>query len=136
MIILISFIGPPSIVTFVANDADNLDSEYSNNDELTITFDIPTNTPPVNSRADIDYLLYFSESLGLDYTGTWLNSQTLRITVLNTTSSSPPVVGVTRVTVLQQGNLTRSDGTSIASTSQSSFLTGLFLCFFVLMFVD
>jgi hypothetical protein len=116
----------PSITSLVAADPDGGDAVYGNGDTITVRFDEPTNQPAVATKANLDALFTFSQSLGDDYSGTWDNSRTLRITIIDSTTDSPPQIGVLQLTVKASGNLKNAAGTSLASTSVSPVLTGTF----------
>ncbi|HSA98338.1 MAG TPA: hypothetical protein VLF17_04595 [Candidatus Nitrosotenuis sp.] len=115
----------PSIISFVADDPDNSDSVFSNGDTLTIRFDESTNQPSVATKADIDRLFTFSQSIGDDYTGAWVQPNTMTITIVDASAEEPPVVGDLVATVHESGNL-QAAGTSLPSASVSPALTGTF----------
>ncbi len=122
----------PSIKSVVADDPDNGDAIYSNGDTITVRFSEPTNEPDPTSgtaeltRDDVDTIFAFSQYLGDDYKGEWINPVTLRITILDSTTDDPPAVGDLVVVVQEDGNLKNADGTSLASTATSPELAGSF----------
>ena len=89
-------------------DPDNLDTTFSNGDELTIRFNVETAMAPVTSKWDIDKLLTFCtpcnpgcersgeqpvydseyNGLGSEYSGYWHDPRTLVIVMINTTLPS------------------------------------------------
>ena len=56
---------------------------------LTITFDQATDTLDVSNKTGVDKVLSFSENIGQNYSGTWVNEKVLRITVTNHSGSAP-----------------------------------------------
>eukprot|EP00163_Fabomonas_tropica_P017020 TRINITY_DN302_c0_g1_i1.p1 TRINITY_DN302_c0_g1~~TRINITY_DN302_c0_g1_i1.p1 ORF type:complete len:4597 (+),score=418.58 TRINITY_DN302_c0_g1_i1:1654-13791(+) len=92
----------PQIVQFIADDPDDLDAYYGNNDTYTIIFDIATNQPTASTHNDILNLLAFNmshQNPGTELSGTWLSSSVLRLSVVNMTGASPPVIGQAQVRV-------------------------------------
>eukprot|EP00003_Mantamonas_plastica_P032645 TRINITY_DN897_c0_g3_i9.p1 TRINITY_DN897_c0_g3~~TRINITY_DN897_c0_g3_i9.p1 ORF type:complete len:1090 (+),score=343.75 TRINITY_DN897_c0_g3_i9:1589-4858(+) len=77
----------PQLLQCVANDHDDLDAKWSAGDTLLLVFAEPTNEPVVGSKAALDHLFNFSVSIGNDYTGSWLNSTHLLITLTDVPSS-------------------------------------------------
>jgi len=120
----------PSIKSLVADDPDNSDSIFSNGDTLNIRFNEPTNTPdpaPAGlSKTDLDALFTFSQEIGDSYSGSWIDSSTLVITILDSTTDSPPEVGALRLTVKASANLKDAASSSFPSTAVSPFLSGSF----------
>ena len=82
----------PGILSFTASDPDNCDSFYGAGDTLTIVFDADTDQGGLDSepltKAQTDGLFLFSRSVGLDYTGQWIDPATFVITVV-TPGDSP-----------------------------------------------
>eukprot|EP00727_Mastigamoeba_balamuthi_P005371 m51a1_g14832 hypothetical protein (4244) ;mRNA; f:692485-711070 len=66
----------PTITSFVAEDPDNKDAIYSKDDTITIQFDMNTTTPRVDTKALMDSVFNFSQSLGADYSGVWSTAHT------------------------------------------------------------
>ena len=56
---------------------------------ITITFNQATNTPDVSTNAGVDDVVTFSENIGANYSGTWLDDMTLLIRVTNSTGAAP-----------------------------------------------
>ena len=109
----------PEIVSVVASDPDNGDSTYGNGDAFTITFDRETDTPPVSSQLDIDRIFIFDPPLGISYSGRWISSTMVQITVDQATDiesnvSRPDVGGAFVVTF--RANIF-SDGTTVNANS-------------------
>ncbi|XP_070566489.1 uncharacterized protein [Ptychodera flava] len=71
----------PQVISVTASDPDNLDLEFSDGDVITVEFDRNTNSPPVQTKADIDRILKFDTSLGLHYSGHWKTAKKLEITI-------------------------------------------------------
>ena len=125
-----AFAANPTFSTFVADDPDDGDTVYSNDDTLTITFDIPTNVTAGGdaSQSHIDGNFTFSQSLGAAYTGSWSDKSTLVITVTSITGEGGVAVATTTVTVAGSVNIaddafpTNSD----LVTGTSGVLTGDF----------
>lgn len=55
---------------------------------LIITFDQPTDMPDVSNESGIDNILSFSENIGQNYSGTWVNEKVLKLVVTNQTGSA------------------------------------------------
>ena len=84
-------VNTPTVVSAVAADPDNFDDVYSDFDVLRITFSVDTNEPAVGSKEELDKILIFTPSLGLNYIGTWETSRVLLIIIID--SSRPEVNG-------------------------------------------
>lgn len=93
----------PVLSSFVSSDPDNLDGYLSVNDVITFTFDVPTNTPAVATKAQIDALMTFSQALGSNYSGVWTTNQILVITILNVGGNGNPEPGTTTVSLTAGG---------------------------------
>ena len=99
---------PIRILSMVASDSLDLDNVYGVGDTLTITFSEDTNKaqlPDQLTKAHIDLLLSFSESLGTDYTGEWMSNRVLVITARNVDGAGPPGIGSARATVRADAKL-------------------------------
>ena len=124
-------IGPlpgPEIVSIIAGGET---SGFTDGDTITITFSEDTNRPIVSTKADIDNLFTFSDSLRVDndYVGTWSSATTLVITIIDVdVGSAGPQFDVFTMTVIADGvnDLKNIDETSQASTSTSPTLDGNF----------
>jgi len=124
-------ISGPSITALVAADPDGGPAGYSNDDTITVFFSVATNQPfkgTTNSltKTDLLNLFTFSQNLGDDFTGTWFDSSTLIITVVNSNGADPPTLGDLTVTVNATANLKNSSLSSQPSTATSPSLTGDF----------
>ena len=80
---------PPSATQAVATGQFGKLDDNSEETGLTITFDQSTNTPEVSSKEGVDRVLIFSEIIGSDYEGQWLDERTLRVIVKNSTGAAP-----------------------------------------------
>jgi len=119
----------PIITSLIADDPDDLDNVYSINDTITITFDSNTNTPGgmgLQSKAAVNDLYNFTDSLGEEYTGLWNTADTFVITISNTTGATTPIIGTTTVTPAGITPILSSDETSGPSTVTSPVLSGDF----------
>ena len=118
----------PTIQAIIADDSLPVDDTvFGNGDTITIKFLEPTNTPPVETKADIDKLFIFSQNIGDDYTGVFTLNSTLVIIVTDTANLEvPPAIGELTITVKASGNLRDFAGTSLPSTSVSPPLAGSF----------
>ena len=82
----------------------------------------------VSTRGDLDRLLTFSPAdWAQDYTGQWMNYFSLLITVRglersSATNATTSSIGVLRISVRPEGNLSSLDGTSLPC-NDSSYLT-------------
>ncbi|CAH1237833.1 Hypp5455 [Branchiostoma lanceolatum] len=88
----------PQVLSVVADDADNGDSHWSNGDTLTITFDVETDTPPVATETEISRIMTFNPPLGTSYTGQWVTTSVLVITVQDTSHPVSDVDNMANVT--------------------------------------
>ncbi|GFN39712.1 MAG: hypothetical protein YK1309IOTA_700001, partial [Marine Group I thaumarchaeote] len=126
----------PAFLTVQAGDPDGTISGeaagLTNGDTITATFDQDTNRPNIATKADVDALFAFEDSLfmpkiiGSNYVGTWLTKSVAQITILDSsgaTVSDPPNL-ILRVKAI--GNLKDGPGTSFASTSVSQQITDNF----------
>jgi len=116
----------PDIKSVVADDPDDGDSVYSNGDTITVRFSEPTNQPAVATRVDLDNTFTFTQNIGDGYTGEWVNSMTVKITITDATTDQSPQIGVVRVIVKESANLKNAAGTSLASIAVSPYLGGKF----------
>ena len=121
----------PDIESIEASDPDGAPAGYSDGDTITVRFSEPTNTPFKGTtneltKANLVALFTFLQDLGADFTGTWLDSSTLRITIIDSTGATPPAVGVLTLTVKATANLKDAGETTSASTDTSPTLTGDF----------
>ena len=119
----------PIIISVIVGDPDNGDDTYSDGDVFTITFDRDTDTPPVSSKQDIDRIFVFDPPLGVTYSGRWISSTSLEITVdiaTDTTSNnSVPAVGGAFVASFRPNIL--FDGSEI-NINASALPTGMPQC--------
>lgn len=118
-------------ITDVIADAPNNISGYSNGDTITVRFSEPTNMPGGTSTQNkifVDNLFDFSQSLGSDYSGKWVNPLIFKITIIDKTGGNPTFgdSGGLYLTLKASGNLKNSAETSSVSTSMSSTLSGNF----------
>ena len=119
----------PVIEAFVADDPDNGDTVYSDGDVFLVQFDVATDRAgfggAVLSKSAVDGLFNCSQSLGLDYEGTWTADDEFTITVLTaTTIPLAPVIGSTPISAVASGGIRVAGGASLPSSSLSPPLTG------------
>jgi hypothetical protein len=96
---------------------------YGAQDFLKIVFNVPTNTPKVSTKADIDLVFRFSAALGDNYTGAWLDPQTAVITIVDPSNSATETAlmpGTLSVSVLSSAGLRSADRSSSAYTSSAT----------------
>ena len=111
-----------------------LDAVFGEGDTITVRFSEATNRPffteadPILSKANLDDLFSFSENIGDDYTGVFVNPLTLVITIVDAVNlESPPQIGLLTLQVKDDLVQLRDEAdTSLASTSLSPPLTGTF----------
>ncbi|HJT10154.1 MAG TPA: NHL repeat-containing protein [Candidatus Nitrosotalea sp.] len=118
----------PTITNFISDNPSNNSTTYANSNSFTIRFSGSTNQPGgsgVQTKASVDSIFTFSQSLGTDYTGKWANPSTFIITINDATGGTPQI-GVTTATVKASANLKDSSGNSASSTSSSPALSGGF----------
>jgi len=120
----------PIIKSFKVSDPDRSDPKFSRGDVLTIKFSPATNQPGASKKllekGDIDRMFSFSQSIGSNYTGRWVNPSTFMLSIEEVKGNENPQIRVTTVTVKRDANLTNAAGTSLPSTSTSPPLTGSF----------
>ena len=112
----------PRIVSFVASGTNGI---YSRGCNFTITFRPPTNFAnlPRNglTKGQIDSILQFSQNLGADYSGSWLDSTMLRITAVDVSGATPPIRGTLVVTCISIGSSPIRNADQISDPCFSSF---------------
>ncbi|NHI03707.1 hypothetical protein DYY67_0777 [Candidatus Nitrosotalea sp. TS] len=115
----------PQIISLVAGNPAS--AGYSSGATINVQFNEPTNQPAVATKGDLDNLFAFSQPIGTSYTGQWLSSSELLITI-KTSVQTAPTTGANGLTLTVNGaaNLKSADGTSLASTSTSPPLSGSF----------
>ena len=118
---------PIRILSIVAADSLDLDDVFGIGDTLTITFSEATNKaqlPDVLTKAHIDLVLSFSQSLGADYSGEWKTNSVLVITARDVTGAGPPTIGGTRATVRAQAKLRNLPPVCAPTVTTSPPITG------------
>ena len=115
----------------------NLDGVFSDGDEIIVKFSQDTNRPDPTpsesglSKSDIDTIFKISkgddtpESLGTNYTGTYLTPSILAIEITNSTDGSP-TPDDTKFTINPGANLKNAAQTIDGNTLESTTLTGSF----------
>ena len=125
----------PTIKSLVANDPDSLvthNSVYSVDDTITMRFSESTNKPgDINSdgtlsRQELDKLFSFTQSIGDNYEGKWLDAINLEITITEETLDEPPVIGELRIVAKASAEIKTKNELSESSTSTSPALSGSF----------
>ena len=96
----------------------------SNSDTITVVFSENTNQAAAGTKAQIDAVFSFNESLGTDYTGSWSAADTLVITVVDATGAAPPTIGGLTLTFQGGNGLKNAAGTSLDSTGVSGVIGG------------
>ena len=107
-----------------ANDPDDGDAIYSNADTITVVFSGNTNQVAAATKANIDALFSFNQSLGTNYTGRWSSATTLLITVVDATGATPPAIGGLTLTLQGGSGLKNAANTSLESVGTSAAITG------------
>ncbi|MCP4441837.1 MAG: T9SS type A sorting domain-containing protein [Aureispira sp.] len=116
----------PNLQTIVANDPDDHDGFYSLGDVFTLTFDVATNQTPIGTKAQLDAIFTFSQSLGTNYTGVWLSPTVAEITVTDPTNHATPTIGVSTTTVIAASALMDVTATFSATAGVYGPITGDF----------
>jgi len=80
----------PSITSVEAQEYGMVGVGVDAGDIMIITFDQPTNTPIVSSKAGVDAVFMFSSSIGTDYSGTWTSLSTVIVTIIVGECDSEP----------------------------------------------
>eukprot|EP00961_Rhodomonas_salina_P038634 519009-Rhodomonas_salina.1 len=124
----------PECISFVSITAVNpsgFGDEYKAGDKIVVRFNLPTNRgfttltgSTALSKAQLDTLFSFSQSLGRNYTGQWDSTQQLTITVGDTTNSGPPSVESFTMQCRAAGELRNSPPACAPSTAVSDVLQG------------
>ena len=124
-VIITTKLSPPTISSLIASDPDNADVEYSDGDKITITFSESLNVAPTTylSMSTLDSIFTFSSSIAEAYTGFWVNTSVLEITIQRVGSPAPRL-GALLATVNPKANLRSADGHSAAMRGTSPVLTG------------
>ena len=85
-----------AITSAVASDQTGLDNVYNAQDTILISFSNDTNfgaNSPNFNKTDIDNSLKFSQNLGNNYTGVWIDTRTLKVIIVDTSGATPPSIG-------------------------------------------
>lgn len=128
----------PFITDVTADDPDNSNAAYSDGDTITIRFSEPTDTPggtTTQSKAAVNNLFTFTENLGDEYTGQWVNSLTFRITV-NNANNGVPLIDITTTQPSGTTPIKNADSSSSQSSGASPVLRGSFGVFTVSQLVS
>ncbi|AFS80974.1 hypothetical protein NKOR_05440 [Candidatus Nitrosopumilus koreensis AR1] len=121
--------GPELGIIEAADAKDTPVSGFNAGDTITVNFLEATNRPNAAKTADINSMFTFSQSIGDDYVGAWVNDKVFVITIRDAGSANP-TIGT--LTVTAKGDCTgcipilNKDSTSKASTSTSLALIGNF----------
>jgi len=118
----------PIITSLIIYDPDNLDVVYSVDDTIIIIFDSDTNMPggvETQLTSAINDMFLFSDSIGMQYTGLWVDLDIFKITIQNITGAN---ISTSSTTVTPSGitPILSYDGTSTPSTITSPVLSGDF----------
>ena len=106
---------PPAIAHFDSQTWDLQDVAWSRYDTLSVRFDVPTDLGGrEGGKAFVDTTLSFSQSLGEDYSGVWLDPSTFLITILDPSGASggPRINATAGAVVSVNGTLRNAPGTS------------------------
>jgi hypothetical protein len=95
----------PKLLSAVAADT-GLKMGIGSSDTITLTFDTPTNSPSVSTKADLDKIILFSASLGNDYNAEWAWDR-LPGSVTTTQGSSSVQTSTDLTTKVQRGDEVR-----------------------------
>lgn len=113
----------PKLSLAIASDIDFGDTVLSANDNLTLHFSYPTNTPAAASKSQIDNLVDFEGySLGDDYNGTWTSNVILEITVTDATNGNLSIGS--NINILASGNLMNAEESLAATIGNNVILQG------------
>eukprot|EP00163_Fabomonas_tropica_P004285 TRINITY_DN1377_c0_g1_i1.p1 TRINITY_DN1377_c0_g1~~TRINITY_DN1377_c0_g1_i1.p1 ORF type:complete len:2112 (-),score=502.77 TRINITY_DN1377_c0_g1_i1:52-6387(-) len=91
-------------------------------DDIWIRFDSSTNQPTLGAKSAVDSVFRFNHVIGADYSGTWLDSSTAKITITDPAGARPISIGEQEQGVTVIGGLTHASGGS-ASTSYATMYT-------------
>ena len=117
--------GPNILFAFADGISAQNSFQYSQNEKIHISFSASTNQASVSTKAAVDNIFTFSQSIGAQYHGTWLSATELDIIIDDPGSPlANPVIGIEKITVNPQGNLLDSTGTS--HVTGSTILQGTF----------
>jgi len=118
--------GPaPWIVGYVASGPKDQEADvYNAKVKLAIEFDLETNTPDFSTTELLNDGFKFDPPIGVSYSGSWLDSKTLVISILNPGSAAPRI-GTATVTAIN-GHIRTKDGSSMYTSNTSPPLSGSF----------
>jgi len=114
------------IISFTANDPDDLDVIFSIDDTILVTFDSNTNTPGGNgpqTKQEVNNLFTFSNIIGQAYNGKWVTPDSFLITIKGINTSTL-IIGNTTVVPAGITPIYPADNTPDASILESPVLTG------------
>ena len=117
----------PAIISLEAFSSDPIVPGFSDGDFFIVRFDVDTNKPFENNlnRENLLRLLTFTQSIGDNISGEWLNARTLKVTVVDSTTELVPILVELRFIVKQEAGLVAVSG-SESSNSISSHAFGNF----------
>lgn len=101
----------PNLSSAVASDPDNLDAVFSAGDVIILTFDLPTNQPPVATQEELDELLEFSPSVDFEAISHWSDASTLEISIADPGTMIPQIT-LQQIQVKSTSTLMHADGES------------------------
>ena len=117
------------IVSFTISDENKRSTQYSNEDILTITFNLDTNQPlgPKLTKEQIDTIFIFTRPIGENYEAAWTTPKIIKIKVLDTTGNRISLQN-TRVLTQKAGKLSTADNPNVQEgvELESPTLTGNF----------
>ncbi len=96
-----------AITSAVASDQIGLDNIYNAQDFIEISFSNDTNfdvNSPNFNKTDIDNSFKFSQNLGSNYTGAWVDTRTIKIIIVDASGATPPSIGPLNVALKKELN--------------------------------
>ena len=123
----------PTILSATVDDVDNGDEIYGVGDEIILQFDMATNTPSgvsggANStdgaKSAVDALFAFSEPLGAQYAGRWVQADRYVVTIIDPTGGTLQL-GETEVTVVSE-DIRNAAGDALTANNQTVLVHGDF----------
>eukprot|EP00003_Mantamonas_plastica_P025455 TRINITY_DN49_c0_g3_i1.p1 TRINITY_DN49_c0_g3~~TRINITY_DN49_c0_g3_i1.p1 ORF type:complete len:4381 (+),score=1638.83 TRINITY_DN49_c0_g3_i1:70-13143(+) len=91
---------------------DGTDGIHGVGDKIRISFDKETNTPTASSKPDIDTLFAFTNAIGADYSGVWVNGSVLELTITSMSGVSSLDIDLSKLNISIAGPIRTSDGFS------------------------
>jgi hypothetical protein len=101
---------------------------YGPGSSITLAFDKDTDTPSVDTKAQVDQLVTFSGSIGRNYTATWPSRRQIRISIIDSDGHANYHDGGFVATLALAPQSTHDDGDVVDEVVDGTLIVGL--CYF------